>query len=53
MLVSAGSVFAAGNGAGMKGSGDQIKDQLRDGSCLVALGDQVKDQLRDGSCQTA
>lgn len=34
MLVSAGSVFAAGNGAGMKGSGDH--DQLRDGSCQTA-----------------
>ena len=49
MLVSASSVFAAGNGAGMRGSGDC--DRLRDGSCLVGTGDQ--DRLRDGSCLIA
>ena len=64
MLVSANSVFAAGNGAGYgdqdklrDGSclaiGNQVKDQLKDESCLVAIGNQVKDQLKDESCLVA
>lgn len=55
MLVSANSVFAAGNGACMKGSGDC--DRLRDGTCLIALTDTKgsgdQDQLMDGSCLIA
>lgn len=65
MLVSANSVFAAGNEAGsgdqdklkdgscLVALGDQVKDQLKDESCLVTLGDQVKDKLKDGSCLIA
>lgn len=59
MLVSAGSVFASGNGDCDRG---QTKLHLRDGSCQTSLagmqgagsgaGDLIKLHLRDGSCQT-
>ena len=55
VMISVGSVMARNDGP--KGDQDQIKDQLKDGTCndVVAdqqldMGDKTRDRLKDGSC---